>query len=199
MLLLTSLCIVFLLSYHQEKAEAAISSARTRSQSMKTLRRNYENNPSPPRTSSSSIDSSSQLDAKIEPKASTSKQTCEGCLREVDLQPIAEEKAIRRLRTEVNLNEAMVSTHSDGRINPSRDGVYARIRNIFHQHGVPLAFGNAVGLGGFEIGRHFLNQISTTEALHASTQAPAKTTTVKSTTESSINSKNNDENITEQI
>lgn len=203
MLLLKFLCIVFLilLTNHQDQVEATFSSARTRSQSLKTLRRNYENKPGSQRTSSSSSDSLPQIDAKTEPKPSTSKQACEGCLHEVNLQPIAEEKAIRKMRTEINLNEAMVSTHSDGHINPLRDGVYARIRNIFHQHSIPLAFGTVVGLGGFEIGRNFYNQTFATEVSHTSTQAPAKTTrtTAITTTESSKNSKNNDEEIIDQV
>lgn len=97
------------------------------------------------------------------------------------------------MRSEISLNEAMVSTHSDGHINPSRDGVFARVRNIFHQNGIPLAIGSVVGLGGFEIGKKKFNETITTEAVHATTSIAI------TTPESSKNSKNNNDEITERL
>lgn len=47
----------------------------------------------------------------------------------------------------INLQEAMIGTHSGGRINPARDGVRARTRNILRRYGFPVGVGVVVGVG----------------------------------------------------
>lgn len=105
-------------------------------------------------SSSNSINSANNV--KTKPAASTSN------FKEVDLErPLVEKTKRVSFITDVNLREASEQTHSD-HLNPSRDGVRARVHRILLKYGAPIAVGaavgGAIGVGAFE----FLNTSTTT-------------------------------------
>lgn len=76
-------------------------------------------------------------------------------LKEVDHRQLSERTRHTSLIESIDLNDPSISTHSDGSINPSRDGVFARVRNTILRYGSAGVIGAAVGVGGFELKKHF--------------------------------------------
>lgn len=71
----------------------------------------------------------------------------------MDLQPFVEKTKRTSSINSVSLNEASTSTHSDGHINPARDGVFARVRSAMLRYGSAVAIGSTVGVAGYEVNR----------------------------------------------
>lgn len=96
--------------------------------------------------------------------ASSRKQIDSARFKNVDLHPLAEKTKHVSFINSVNLDEASASTYSDGHIDPSRDGVFARVRNTLLRYGSAAALGTAIGAGGVVIDQHFFhnNNISET-------------------------------------
>lgn len=64
------------------------------------------------------------------------------------------------------MNEASISTQSDGFIIPSRDGVYARVRNAILRYGASAAIGTAIGVAGVVVDQRFIHNNSSEIPLH---------------------------------
>lgn len=50
---------------------------------------------------------------------------------------------------DLNLRESTAATNSE-RINPARDGVFARLRNTVFRYGIAVGVGSALTIGGLE-------------------------------------------------
>lgn len=104
----------------------------------------------------SSISSSASLAemkaADFQPIASTSTglRSDSTSFKEVELQPLAEKSKRTGSVISINLEDASASTHSDGNIDPVRDGVYARIQKAMLRYGAAAGLGSVVGIGGWE-------------------------------------------------
>lgn len=174
---------------------------RSRSQSMRPFvhKKEFNLNTRAASTSSSSSASSAtsladqkvkpiQITSKVQPSTSTvekqkSKKSCNhDCFKDVNLQPIvAEVSSPVRSFSGISLHEAMQSTHSGGQINPSRDGMRARIRKILKQHSVPVGvgmiFGSAIGVGTLEeVSNRKKNLSSTSNDISTTTSTTIITT-----------------------
>lgn len=82
--------------------------------------------------------------------------------QEVDLRPLVEEsKRVSFINNPVNLEDPSAVTHRQGRINPTRDGVFARARSGMMQRVsgtiVGTAVGTALGIAGVEISKNILH------------------------------------------
>lgn len=111
-------------------------------------------------SSSASETSSKQHTIESEPIQSTStgKRSKITEMVEEDLQPmIGSPKHVSFMQT-VDLCEASIATHSYGNIDPTRDGVFARVRSVVLRFGVAASIGTAVGAGGVVIGRQFIQK-----------------------------------------
>lgn len=133
----------------------SIAKAR-RTQSMRPLTyRRSGNNLNTQSGSESSGSSITELRtaADSQPIASTSarKEIDSTSFKEVDLHPLVEKAKRTSFINSVDLNEASLSTHSNGNINPGRDGVFSRVRNAMLRYGAAVAIGSVVGVGGFEV------------------------------------------------
>lgn len=105
-------------------------------------------------SSSSSINELQSAGADSQPIASSSstgKEIDSTSFKEVELQPFVEKTKRTSFINSVNLNEASVSTQSNGNINPARDGVFARVRSAMLRYGSAVAIGSVVGVGGSEV------------------------------------------------
>lgn len=169
LILIFMFCIFFFTTKLQ--VEGIFSSVKTRrTQSMRPLTYHKTENKLNTRSGSlSSISSASSLsEQKVvdpHPIASTSyqKELESKRLKEVDLHPLVDETKKVSFNNPIELNEASVSTHSDGRINPARDGVFARVRNTFLSFGSAVAIGSAIGALGAVADQRFIhNNISET-------------------------------------
>lgn len=124
-------------------------------------------------SSSSSTSTTSQQQIETKPAASTSSRTntiknkrkgsksCTGdCqFRKVNLDEVQRTRNV----LDLNLREASAATNSE-HLDPSRDGVYARVRSNFIRYGTAAAVGTAIGVGGsIYIGQHFIHDNNTTE------------------------------------
>lgn len=154
------------------KAKAILTMVKTRrTQSMRPLTSyKRENNIHTKPLSNSRSSSASSLteikatDRQPIPSTSTGKRIDTASLQEVDHRPLLEKTKHVGFVDLPNLNEASVSTHRNGDINPSRDGVYSRVRSAFLGFGAAVAVGSAIGVGGVVIDRHFIhNNNSATE------------------------------------
>lgn len=79
---------------------------------------------------------------------------------EVDLRSLTEQTKRVHIAEQANLNEALESTQTGGRINPSRDGALSRLRNIGLRYGSAAAMGSAIGIGGSIIVKNLTNNNS---------------------------------------
>lgn len=137
---------------------AAVS--RTRGLSVQSLirRTQSESNLRSSSTSSSSISTSQHEHIIAKSKPVTSSSAAATSVKEVSFQHerAAVLNEIRRLRNfmEINLSEVMTGTHN-AHIDPVRDGVHGRMRQILLRNVAPAAVGSAVGsligFGAFEL------------------------------------------------
>lgn len=140
------------------QVEGALSMAKTRrTQSMRLLTSHKTENNIKTHTQSGSESAGSSLTELRAPNShpiastSTGKKFDSTTFEEVDLTPLVEQARRTGFINSINLNEASSSTHSNGNINPARDGVFARIRSAMLRHGTAGVIGSAIGVGGFEI------------------------------------------------
>lgn len=118
------------------------------------------------------IERASIHDTAVETEARPSASTSE--LREVELQehqqPLIEN--IRRISfaPEVDIAEATAGTHR-GRehLDPTRDGVFARMQRLLSRNAVPFASGVAVGAGVIEL----INIIPNSHKIHPNSSLPS--------------------------
>lgn len=170
-LLFIFLYFFFAISFHVKGTFSATSIARARR--VHSHRQTTQNNLNIHTQSgslssfSSAASDSSLTGGKItnsEPIASTSsaKKNERTGFKEADLRPLVDNKKQVTFLDSVNLDEASAATHSaDGDINPSRDGVFARVRSALIAFGASAAVGGAIGVGGVVIDRQFIhNNIS---------------------------------------
>lgn len=54
----------------------------------------------------------------------------------------------------------MQTQSEGGRINPARDGAFARVRSAFLRFGAAAAAGTAIGAGGAVIDQHFIHKVN---------------------------------------
>lgn len=176
---------------------------RGRSQSMRPLvGRSKSNQPSQSaRSSTSSAGSSSSMiqsipletDSKTKPVVASEIKEKKAMSKAVNFQPEAvvmdeavlmnEAESMRRV-SRINLDEVSAATHSE-RLNPLQDGVYARVRRILQQYGIPVGVGTAVGvglgvgagIGEYQIRNNFYGNVSTTRTLVSTTTTKVNTPT----------------------
>lgn len=114
------------------------------------------------RAGQSSSSASKPLEMDTKPNLVTFALTKEQAMREINRQRETAAEANRLLTDlDFNIQQAMEETHST-RLNPARDGVYARARNIFMRFGVPIATGSAIGFSVFELMNATLRTSTTT-------------------------------------
>lgn len=77
-------------------------------------------------------------------------------LKEADNQPLIEKTKSVGFINSVNLRDVSMATHNDVNINPTQDGVFARVRNAMKYVSMAIA-GSAIAAGGIVIGREFDN------------------------------------------
>lgn len=152
--------IIFLCIYNEIEAAGSSSSIK-RTQSMKPL---MAQKPIRTSTSSASSTASTSRHQHIElrdPVASTS-----------NTKQITFEEDLQRLRSvsNINLDEAVRATNAE-HLDPTRDGVYARLNRILLQYGTAVVVGSAIGAGAIEL----VNRTST--ATTTTTAAPISTST----------------------
>lgn len=188
--------------------------SKGRSQSMRPLvsRNKINTNTQPLRSASSSSSSASSLhsipaetDTKTIHAGPSDLAVKKALSKAVSFQPeaVVEMDAAHPIRTasRISLQEATIGTHSE-HLNPARDGVYARVRNILQRYGVPIGVGVAVGVGtgvasvgagvGYQIAKNILNnnKTSTTTVISTTTNPPTTPNTqivITSTTDSVVN------------
>lgn len=78
-------------------------------------------------------------------------------------------------RLQHDLNEALLSTRTNvERLNPARDGYYARVNRVLVRYGISAVIGSAVGFGAVKLYNHTITSMTTTTT---------STTTTTTTTE----------------
>lgn len=141
-----------------EPAFSTSAIARGRSSSVGELSRNIDIKPFERTQPSTSVASSSSTihEAESRPSASASN------FREIDLQEhqhlVVKPKRVS-FAAAVDLTDASVATHR-GReqLDPTRDGVFARVHRILFQNVAPVAVGAVVGIGGYEVIKSNINR-----------------------------------------
>lgn len=148
--------------------ESMISSSvvsRGRSQSMRPLlqrsRIQTNLNQQPGRSSSSPTLSTTNPLASTSTliKDRKSSKTCATCdLKEVNLRETEALNEASHVRNffDIDLTEADSGTYN-ANLDPSKDGVFARVRKILQRYGTFVAIGSAIGVGGSVIHQHFNN------------------------------------------
>lgn len=154
------------------------SAARGRSHSMRPLihrgRIRSNINPQTVRLSSSSWSTTSSMsdqntNTKTEPMATTNtikrqqkRSKCKGdcALEEVKLRETSVLDEAQRTRSvlDINLRDASTATNIE-HLDPTRDGVYARVKNALRQYSIATGSGSALTIAGF----HALNYFNNTE------------------------------------
>lgn len=71
-------------------------------------------------------------------------------------QPMIERAKHVRFMESIDLHDASRATHSNGNINPARDGVFARVRGTVLRFAAAAAVGTAIGATGAVITRNFI-------------------------------------------
>lgn len=143
-----------------------------------------------PRSSSSSAASSSSLITPegmgkkkpvLIPESSATKErtglrTCDGscAFKDINLRPepaVMEEA--QRARNVLDLGLREVSEGTNNRhLDPTRDGVFARFRNVLRRHGPATVFGAAAGVAGYEISNDLIKHFN-----ESTTKIPTTTST----------------------
>lgn len=131
--------------------------------------------------STSSLSEHKATDSHPIPSTSSRKQIDGTSFKEVDLHPLVEKTKQVSFISSVNLNEASVSTHSDGQINPTREGVHARVRSALLRYGSAIAIGTAISAAGVVIDQRFIHNNNTETSLF-----PANTTPQQSADEDGV-------------
>lgn len=134
-------------------------------------------------SSSSSLTSLSNANPLIDknPQPSTSFAGEQISLKEIKLHETDEAPEVRNV-LDLNFRDSIPSTNID----PSRDGVFARLGKATFRYGVAASTGSAATLFGIEIQKYLKNK-STTEPQVCSTEMPAETTGSTETTSSEEN------------
>lgn len=188
-----TLVLVFLyfFSVHEFQVEGTLSSmAKTRrTQSMRPLASHKTNgnnlethSQSGSQSSFSSASTATELHAPAvgsQPIASTSigKQFASTSFKEVDLRPLTDNLQHTRQLSSISLHDASIATHSDGgNIDPTRHGVFARVRSTMQRYGSAVVIGAAVGVGGIEAYNHFFpgnnkTQVNNTQVISVNNKA----------------------------
>lgn len=125
-------------------------------------------------SSSSSLTSQGKANPLIDPQPSTSFAGEQISLKEIKLHETGEAAEVRNV-LDVNLGDSFPSINID----PSRDGVFARLGKPAFRYGVAAAGGSAATLFGIEIQKYLKNKTSTEPqvCMHAeTTEMPAETT-----------------------
>lgn len=159
------------------KVEASFSTSNfvktRRTQSMRPLvSHKTKSNPNTQAQSSSHSSSASDTslteikstDPQPIPSTSSVKRISSMDLKEVDLRPLSEQTKHVNFINSVNLNEASAQTHSEGgQINPTRDGVFSRVRSAFLRFGTAAVAGTAIGAGSTVIDQRFIHNVNGTQ------------------------------------
>lgn len=168
--ILIFICCTFLLN-NNFPVNGMFSAGIRRTQSIRPIQTGNKLNTNTRSGSLSSFSSVSSLPeiklAESEPIASTSsrRQIDGTSLREADLHPLVKKaKPVRFNLNEASVNEASSSTHSGVNINPSRDGVQARVRSALLQFSAAVGIGTAIGAAGVVIDQRFIHETSTSSA-----------------------------------
>lgn len=107
------------------------------------------------------------VNEKVEPKSSTSfAEQDQISMKEIKLHEIEDLQQVRNV-LDLNLRDSTAATNSE-RINPARDGVFARLRNAVFRYGVPGGVGSALTIGGLEA-QKWLNNRTLNETLTRAT------------------------------
>lgn len=160
-------------------ASTAVKARRIQSQSMRIPSYNPELSP----RASSPVSRNFESDAR--PIASTSAflpeidiQQQQHQHQETHLQPLVEEKTKHvRVVSSSSLIDPMAVTYSE-HLNPTRDGVFARMRNRMLRYGASVAIGVAIGAGGLTA-EQFLSQNNTITKPVNTTENLSKQTNVE--------------------
>lgn len=118
---------------------------------------------SSPASSSTSSITSKHFQVETE-KQHKSKNPCESCLLKEENQQhetVELDETQRRSVLDLDLHEATLGTNSE-HLDPTRDGVFARVRRILLQHGTSAAVGSVMGVGAFEMMRTTFTTTTTT-------------------------------------
>lgn len=144
-------------------SSAAVKARRTQSMRASALKPELNVNVRPVSHSSTSSTSSitSLKDTDSKSMASTSG------FKENEFHPLAE-KSKHVSFTEADLREVSAQTHNDV-LDPTRDGVYARMQRILTRYGSAAVVGTAIGVGGGLAADHFLNQNNKTQVVSMNT------------------------------
>lgn len=188
-MLLSLTCFVILNLLTIYPAESALSMAKTRrTQSMSEYTRHTESNPIP--STSQQQSKSSLVNVKSKPAVSSSNQS----LKEIELRPLIDEETLHvRAASALSLRSASLGTHSGGHINPARDGVKARIRNILQRYVAPVAIGSAIGGVGTYVGINSIKSENKNCSNIASTPTPTPITNTTETTDSAQDDDDDDD------
>lgn len=122
-----------------------------RTQSMKPLISHGSEIDSNMRARSDSLSSISSIDAQASESISN-KRIDRTSLKEAESHSIAENPKHVNFRNADILGEASTSTFSDGNIDPTQHGVFARVRNAITQYGAAVVGVGAIGVGVGAIG-----------------------------------------------
>lgn len=79
-------------------------------------------------------------------------------MSESELQPMIERARHVSFMETVDLHDASAATHSNGNINPARDGVFARVRSATLRFGIAAVVGTSIGAGGAVIARNYFHK-----------------------------------------
>lgn len=110
--------------------------------------------------------------------------------------PLLEPKPSKNVRIASSaavLNDPMAMTR--GRLDPTRDGVLARMRNSAIRYGTGAAVGYAVGVGGLEAKQYFFpnDKNNKTESMNNDSESINKSTTTSAKPIKSTTAKSSDE------
>lgn len=119
-------------------------------------------------------------------KERTGLRTCDGncAFKDVNLRPepvVMEEAQRTRNVLDLGLREVSEGTNS-GHLDPTRDGVFARFRNVLRRYGPATVFGAAAGVAGYKISNDLINHFN-----ESTTKIPTTTSTTTTEYEEILN------------
>lgn len=85
------------------------------------------------------------------PSTSTGKRAGVISPPEIEHKPLVDKATHVNFAEHPNVHETSASTHRNGEIDPTRDGVHARIRNAFTRFGTVAVVVTAIGVGGLAV------------------------------------------------
>lgn len=141
----------------QSDSVSSISSFSTLQSETSFIQPNPFQNPNPIASTSAAFDGIELRPLSTgahRPIAEIERQSDLRLLFESERQPMIERTENVRFMESVDLGEASQATHTNGNINPTRDGVFARVRSAVLRYGAAAAVGSAIGVGIAEIAEH---------------------------------------------